>query len=247
MVTRWWASTTSPSGPLHKSYDQHPAYTFVRGDVKDTALMKLIRDCDLEVIAVAAMIGGISYFHGTPISWRRTGGSRRRRSCRSGRSARRSSSASECCRRRWSSRARRPKPKGAPAGVSAALVDVWLQKLAQKSISPKGRTSNTSCPTRSSIPSICVGIGERRAKSDKEILSGNVKLAMSRNGLIWCRKDPSRSEPAAHPGERWADPSLHHGGDLAAGIRLCLESSKAINDGFASLRPGRPASFSSPK
>jgi UDP-N-acetyl-D-mannosaminuronic acid dehydrogenase len=53
----------SKYGPVEKSYDHHPNYHFVQGDVKDTDLMKkLISDCD-QLVALAAMIGGISYFH----------------------------------------------------------------------------------------------------------------------------------------------------------------------------------------
>src|SRR6266568_5556076 len=50
-------------GPLKKSYDGHPRYTFVQGDAKDSELMRdLLADCD-HFVAAAAMIGGISYFH----------------------------------------------------------------------------------------------------------------------------------------------------------------------------------------
>jgi nucleoside-diphosphate-sugar epimerase len=53
----------SKYGPIQKSYDNNPKYHFVEGDCKDTKLMKeLIEDCD-QVIAIAAMIGGITYFH----------------------------------------------------------------------------------------------------------------------------------------------------------------------------------------
>ena len=53
----------SKYGPIQKSYDNDPHYHFVEGDCKDTKLMKeLIEDCD-QVIAIAAMIGGITYFH----------------------------------------------------------------------------------------------------------------------------------------------------------------------------------------
>ena len=53
----------SKYGPSTKSYDSHPNFTFVEGDVKNKKLMKdLIEDCD-QLIASAAMIGGISYFH----------------------------------------------------------------------------------------------------------------------------------------------------------------------------------------
>ena len=50
-------------GRLTKSYDDHPCYRFVEGDAKDVALLtELAADCD-QVVAAAAMIGGISYFH----------------------------------------------------------------------------------------------------------------------------------------------------------------------------------------
>ena len=53
----------SKYGRLSKSYDEHPRYRFVEGDAKDADLMReLAADCD-QVVAAAAMIGGISYFH----------------------------------------------------------------------------------------------------------------------------------------------------------------------------------------
>jgi nucleoside-diphosphate-sugar epimerase len=53
----------SKYGFIEKSYDSHPNYHLVQGDVKDQALMReLIADCD-QVVAIAAMIGGITYFH----------------------------------------------------------------------------------------------------------------------------------------------------------------------------------------
>ena len=53
----------SKYGRLTKSYDDHPRYHFVEGDAKDAALLRdLAADVD-QVVASAAMIGGISYFH----------------------------------------------------------------------------------------------------------------------------------------------------------------------------------------
>ena len=53
----------SKYGRLAKSYDDHPCYRFVEGDAKDVDLMReLAADVD-QVVASAAMIGGISYFH----------------------------------------------------------------------------------------------------------------------------------------------------------------------------------------
>src|SRR5215813_5992746 len=53
----------SKYGPVRKSYDDHPAYRLVEGDAKDVDLVtELAEQCD-QVVAGAAMIGGISYFH----------------------------------------------------------------------------------------------------------------------------------------------------------------------------------------
>jgi len=53
----------SKYGETVRSYDGHARYKFVRGDCKDIGLLKeLVRGCD-QLIAMAAMIGGISYFH----------------------------------------------------------------------------------------------------------------------------------------------------------------------------------------
>src|SRR6266481_4491745 len=53
----------SKYGRVEKSYDKNPKYHHVTGDAKDVALMTdLLADCD-HLLAGAAMIGGISYFH----------------------------------------------------------------------------------------------------------------------------------------------------------------------------------------
>ena len=57
---------SSKYGPVTKSYDDHPAYTFVEGDVRDVALMERLLDGCEHLVAGAALIGGISYFHTYP-------------------------------------------------------------------------------------------------------------------------------------------------------------------------------------
>src|SRR5437667_12136001 len=53
----------SKYGPVKRSFDSDPHYRLVEGDAKDVRLLtELAADCD-QVVAGAAMIGGISYFH----------------------------------------------------------------------------------------------------------------------------------------------------------------------------------------
>ena len=53
----------SKYGKVKRSYANNPNYTLVEGDVCDTNLLiKHLKDCD-HLVASAAKIGGISYFH----------------------------------------------------------------------------------------------------------------------------------------------------------------------------------------
>src|SRR5437588_1491580 len=56
----------SKYGPLQQHSLGNPAYRFVEGDAKDVGLLRaLLADAD-QVVAGAALIGGISYFHHLP-------------------------------------------------------------------------------------------------------------------------------------------------------------------------------------
>src|SRR5205814_7182981 len=53
----------SKYGPVRRTFDTDPRYRLVEGDAKDAELLTdLAVDCD-HLVAGAAMIGGISYFH----------------------------------------------------------------------------------------------------------------------------------------------------------------------------------------
>jgi len=53
----------SKYGQVTRSYSGNPRYEFVQGDAKDVDLLtRLIDGCD-QLVASAARIGGISYFH----------------------------------------------------------------------------------------------------------------------------------------------------------------------------------------
>src|SRR3990167_463938 len=50
-------------GLVKRDYDKNPNYIFKRGDVKNTRLLcKLLKGCD-HMIALAAKVGGVGYFH----------------------------------------------------------------------------------------------------------------------------------------------------------------------------------------
>ena len=81
-------------------------------------------------------------------------------------------------------------------------------------------------------PFNCVGIGERRAVRDTEIMTGNVKLALCHVVPDLVLKVLKGQDPLHILGEGNQVRHYTYGGDLAHGIRLAMESPKAVNDDF---------------
>ena len=81
-------------------------------------------------------------------------------------------------------------------------------------------------------PFNCVGTGEKRALCDSEILSGNVKLAMSHVVPDLVQKVLKGQNPLHILGQGNQIRHYTYGGDLARGIRMCIESDAAINQDF---------------
>ncbi|HEV8455355.1 MAG TPA: NAD-dependent epimerase/dehydratase family protein [Gemmatimonadales bacterium] len=225
----------SKYGPVHKSYDQHPHYHFVEGDAKNVALMKeLTSDVD-QVIAGAAMIGGISYFHEMAYDllaenericaatfdaaiWARVNRRLDRVVVIS------SSMVFECA-------TVFPTPEGEQLRSPPPLSTYGFQKLATEFYC-KGAHEQYGLPYTIVRPFNCVGTGEGRASVDKEILSGNVKLAMSHVVPDLVQKVVKGQDPLHILGAGSQVRHYTYGGDLARGIRMAAESPKAANNDF---------------
>ena len=81
-------------------------------------------------------------------------------------------------------------------------------------------------------PFNCVGIGEGRALGDVEILSGNVKLAMSHVVPDLVQKMLKGQDPVHILGDGLQVRHYTYGGDLARGIVLAMEHPHALNGDF---------------
>jgi UDP-glucose 4-epimerase len=225
----------SKYGHLTKSYDDHPRYRFVEGDAKDVELMKdLAADCD-QVVAAAAMIGGISYFHefaydllaenerilaatfDAAIAARKTGHLERITVISSSMV--------------YESATVFPTPEGAEKTSPPPISTYGFQKLASEYFAA-GAFEQFKLPYTIVRPFNCVGIGERRAVRDTDIMSGNVKLALSHVVPDLVLKVMKGQDPLHILGEGNQVRHYTYGGDLAHGIRLAMESPKAINDAF---------------
>jgi len=220
---------------VRRSYDSHPHYRLVEGDAKDVQLMtELAAEVD-HIVAGAAMIGGISYFHEFAYDLL----AENERICaatfdaavsafRGGRLQRITVMSSSMV---FESASVFPTPEGAQLTSPPPHSTYGFQKLAIEYFA-RGAHEQYSLPYTIVRPFNCVGIGERRALRDREIMSGNVKLAMSHVVPDLCQKVLRGQDPLHILGDGGQVRHYTYGGDLARGIRLAIESDRAINDDF---------------
>ena len=225
----------SKYGRLTKSYDDHPRYRFVEGDAKDTALLRdLAADAD-QIVASAAMIGGISYFH--EFAYDLLAENERILAStfdaaiaahRDGHLQRIVVMSSSMV---YESATVFPTPEGAQLTSPPPISTYGFQKLASEYFA-KGALEQYQLPYTIVRPFNCVGIGERRALRDTDIMSGNVKLALSHVVPDLVLKMLKDQDPLHILGNGSQVRHYTYGGDLAHGIRLAMESDAAVNDDF---------------
>jgi UDP-glucose 4-epimerase len=226
----------SKYGPVEKSYSAHPQYRLVEGDAKDTDLLKrLIRDCD-HFVAGAAMIGGITYFHEFAYDLI----AENERIIASSFDAAIWASKTRLPLRKitvlsssmvYESTSVYPTPEGEELKSPPPLSTYGFQKLACEFFA-KGAHEQYQLPYTIVRPFNCVGIGERRALSDREVLSGNVRLAMSHVVPDLVQKVLKGQDPLHILGSGDQVRCYTYGGDLARGIRACIEHPAALNQDF---------------
>jgi len=225
----------SKYGRCEKSYDNHKNYHFVEGDAKDTEKLKeLVEDCD-QIVAGAAVIGGISLFHEYAYDllaeneriiassfdaaiWAFKNRKLKKINVLSSSMI-------------FESTSRFPTPEGEQFECPPPLSTYGFQKLSCEYFC-KGAWEQYKLPFTIIRPFNCVGIGEKRALYDKEVLSGNIKLAMSHVVPDLVQKILKGQEPLHILGEGNQIRHYTYGGDLARGIRMCIENDKATNEDF---------------
>ena len=226
----------SKYGPVTKSYDSHPNYHFTEGDVRDTALMeKLLADCD-HFIAGAALIGGISYFHTYAYDLLATNERIIASSCDAAIAAKKAGSPLQKVTYLSSSMVFEstdtwPSVEGDERKVAPPLSSYGFQKLAVEYFA-RAAWDQYKLPYTIVRPFNCVGIGESRALGDEEILSGNVKLAMSHVVPDLVQKVRKGQDPLHILGTGEQIRHYTYGGDLARGIVTAMEHPDALNDDF---------------
>lgn len=226
-------------GPQEKQFDKHPNYTHYKQDAKDVdALKNIIANYGVEYfVAGAALIGGISFFHELAYDLLAE-------------NERLTASAFDAAI--WA--------KGVPSvpfkkiivmsssmvfesvdefptsemaiyQVPSPLSTYGFQKLAVEYFA-KGAFEQYRLPFTICRPFNCVGIGEKRALLDKEVKSGNIKLAFSHVVPDIVQKIYKGQYPLRILGDGSQVRHYTAGPDLARGISECIFNPASINGDF---------------
>ena len=225
----------SKYGPITKSYDSHSRYKLIIGDARDVDLMSAaMMDCD-HVIAGAALIGGITYFHAYAYDLLATNERIMASTCDAAIRAHRqgklkkvtylSSSMVFESTDHW------PSVEGDERKIAPPLSSYGFQKLAVEYFA-KAAWDQYQLPYTIVRPFNCVGVGEMRALGEVEVLSGNVQLAMSHVVPDLVQKILKGQDPLHILGGGDQVRHYTYGGDLARGVVLAMESEAAHNEDF---------------
>ena len=226
----------SKYGVVSRNFEEKPNFTFVKGDVRDTELLtEIMKDVE-HVIAGAALIGGISYFHTYAYDLLAQNERIVASTCDAAIAtlkAKRplqkvtyiSSSMVFESTNKW------PSVEGDERQVPPPLSSYGFQKLAVEYFA-RAAWDQYKLPYTIVRPFNCVGIGERRALGDVEIASGNVNLAMSHVVPDIIQKILKGQNPVHILGDGTQIRHYTYGGDLAKGIALAMESERAFNEDF---------------
>jgi nucleoside-diphosphate-sugar epimerase len=227
----------SKYGKVVRSYDGHPEYHFVEGDARDVILMQdLLSDCD-HFVAGAALIGGISYFHSYAYDLLAANERIIATACDAAIGA------------YAGGRGRLQKVTYISSSMVFESADSWPSYEGQERVIPPPRSSygfqklaveyfaraahdQYGLPFTIVRPFNCVGIGEQRALGEVEVVSGNVKLAMSHVVPDLIQKVLKGQDPVHILGDGSQLRHYTYGGDLARGIVIAVEHTAALNDDF---------------
>jgi UDP-glucose 4-epimerase len=225
----------SKYGPIRRSYDDHPRYRFIEGDARDVEVtVSALTDCE-HFIAGAAMIGGISYFHTYQYDLLASNERIIAASCDAAIRAHKNGSLQKVTYLSSSmvfeSANAWPSYEGQEHEIPPPMSSYGFQKLAVEYFA-RAAFDQYQLPFTILRPFNCVGTGERRAVGDVEILSGNVKLAMSHVVPDLVQKMLKGQDPLHVLGDGSQIRHYTYGGDLAKGIVTAMEHPAALNEDF---------------
>jgi UDP-glucose 4-epimerase len=225
----------SKYGRVEHSFAAHAGYHFHEGDAKDVGLLReLIADCD-HFLACAARIGGITYFHEYAYDLlaenERIIAAAFDAAIAAHRDHRLQKITVLSSSMVFENATVFPSPEGHERQCPPPSSTYGFQKLACEYFA-QGAWQQYRLPYTICRPFNCVGIGERRALGDREVPSGNVKLAMSHVVPDLVQKVLKGQDPLHLLGDGNQVRCYTYGGDLARGILSAMFHPAATNDDF---------------
>jgi|TARA_S200002703_G_scaffold145347_1_gene139667 UDP-glucose 4-epimerase len=232
----------SKYGKVSKPFESHPNFTFLECDARDLdRLDHQVADVDY-IIAGAAMIGGITYFHKYAYDLLATNerilastfdlAIKLWKDSKSGKANLKriivlsSSMVFECTKKY-------PTPETEVLKCPPPMSTYGFQKLASEYFC-KGAYEQYGLPYTVIRPFNCVGIGEDEALGAEEVEQGNIKMLMSHvlPDLIYKALHLNSDDELPILGSGHQIRHYTNGKDIARGIRVAMESSAAENDDF---------------
>jgi len=225
----------SKYGYLEKGFYIHPNFRLINGDCKNHNLMlELASEVDY-IIAGAAMIGGISYFHRYAYDLL----SENEKILASTFDAAINSFKNHRLKRIlvisssmvFESTNNFPTPESEVKRCPPPLSTYGFQKLSSEYFA-KGAWEQYRLPYTVIRPFNAVGLGEGRARDSEVVSQGELTLALSHVLPDLAQKLVKGQKPLQILGSGKQIRCYTHAKDISRGIRLALESSKAINEDF---------------
>src|SRR5262249_32067487 len=215
----------SKYGVVEKSYQQHPRYKFIQGDAKDAALLtECALKCD-HFVACAAKIGGITYFHEYAYDLLAENERIIAASFDAAITALRKAKLQKITvlssSMVYENATVFPTPEGHERQCPPPASTYGFQKLACEYF-VQGAWEQYRLPYTICRPFNCVGIGERRALGDKDVPSGNVRLAMSHVVPDLVQKVLKGQDPLHLLGSGQQQRFYTYGGGPAPGIATAI-------------------------
>jgi len=225
----------SKYGPVRHSFDDHPRFRLVVGDVKEPDVLREAgAGCSI-IVAGAAMIGGISYFHEFSYDLLAENERILAATFDAALQAHRDASLERIVvissSMVYETTTTFPTPEGAELTSPPPRSTYGFQKLAGEYFA-RGAWEQYRLPYTIVRPFNCVGIGERRALGGRRTPAGNFDLALSHVVPDLVLKTLQGQDPLHLLGSGSQIRHFTYGGDLARGIRLAMESPQAINEDF---------------
>jgi UDP-glucose 4-epimerase len=225
----------SKYGPVVHTYDSNPRFRSVIGDARDVDLLVDLLDGCEHLIAGAAMVGGIAYFHRHAYDLLASNERIIAATCDAAIRARSNGALQKVTyvssSMVFESTDRWPSVEGEELRIAPPRSSYGFQKLAVEYFA-RAAYDQYGLPYSIVRPFNCVGTGERRALTDKQIQSGNVTLGLSHVVPDLVRKILLGQDPLHILGDGDQVRHLTYGGDLAVGIVSVMEHPAALNEDF---------------